>query len=168
VIGRSPISRAGSSSRKLPARVSSTSLVSCGKALSTVTARGKLVTAAMAMIFVPLPRLVGPTAKPPFSHSRRCRPTSLPPAAAARDCGVAAPVPAVLYSVARCIPIVENAGDRSDRVDTCLAVPATAPPWAESTKHHSVPHVCLAAVFTDGRAVAESAAAVLAPPTLRY
>jgi hypothetical protein len=24
------------------------------------------------MIFVPLPRLVGPTAKPPFSHSRRC------------------------------------------------------------------------------------------------
>ena len=30
------------------------------------------------------------------------------------------------------------------------------------------PHVCLAAVFPGGRAVAESAAAVLAPPTLRY
>jgi len=130
--------------------------------------RGRLVTAAMAMIFVPLPRLVGLTARSPFSRSRKCRPAGFPPAAAARDHGVPAPVPAVLYSVVRCVPIAENAGDRSDRVDTLGAVLATAPPCAESTIPHSAPPVGLAAAFPARRAVAESAAAVLTPPTLRY
>src|ERR1035438_3059319 len=55
-----------SSSRKVPESVSSTSLDSCGEVLSIVTATGMLFPAAMAMIFVPLPRLAFPTAKPPF------------------------------------------------------------------------------------------------------
>src|SRR5229473_6396868 len=45
---------------KLPASVSSTSFDSCGEAESIVTARGTLFPAAMAMILVPLPRLVLP------------------------------------------------------------------------------------------------------------
>jgi hypothetical protein len=122
----------------------------------------------MAIIFVPLRRLVGPTAKPPFSHARKCRPASLPPVGAARDGGVPTPVPVMLYSVVRCVPIAENAGDRSDRLDTSWAVRATAAPSAQSTIPHSAPRVCLAAAFPARRAVAESAAAVLTPPTLRY
>src|SRR5882724_10228059 len=53
----SPINFSGSSSRKLPASVSSTSFDSCGEAESIVTARGTLFPAATAMILVPLPRL---------------------------------------------------------------------------------------------------------------
>lgn len=41
-------------------------LLSAGEALWTDTARGRLLSAATAMIFVPLPRRVGPTAKPLF------------------------------------------------------------------------------------------------------
>jgi hypothetical protein len=44
----------------------STSWHSAGEALCTHTARGRLLVAAIATIFVPLPRRVGPTAKPPF------------------------------------------------------------------------------------------------------
>ena len=43
-------------------------LLSCGEALCTLTARGRLWPSATATILVPLPRLVGPTAKPPFSR----------------------------------------------------------------------------------------------------
>src|SRR5512135_2580499 len=63
--------RAGNSSRKLPARTSSTSRHSAGEALCTDTARGRLLAAAIATIFVPLPRRVGPTARPPFSARER-------------------------------------------------------------------------------------------------
>src|ERR1035437_3584554 len=55
------MSFSGSSSRKLPARTSSTSWHSLGEALWTDTARGRLLSAAIATIFVPLPRRVGPT-----------------------------------------------------------------------------------------------------------
>jgi hypothetical protein len=44
------------------------------------------------------------------------------------------PVLAVLYLVVRCVPIAEDAGDRSDREDTSWAVPATAPPRAEELR----------------------------------
>jgi hypothetical protein len=131
-----------------------------------VTARERLVTAAMAIIFVALPRLVGPTAKPSFSHARKCRPASLPPVGAARDGGVPTPRNALFSCPLR--TIAENAGDRSDRLDTSWAVPATAAPSAESTIPHSAPRVCLAAAFPAHRAVAERAAAVLTPRTLRY
>ena len=43
---------------KLPARTSSTSWHSAGEALWTDTARGRLLSAAIATIFVPLPRRV--------------------------------------------------------------------------------------------------------------
>ena len=60
-------------------RTSSTSLHSAGEALATDTAKGRLLPAATATIFVPLPRRVGPTAKPPFSRSRRWHRRTLPP-----------------------------------------------------------------------------------------
>src|SRR5713226_693991 len=48
--------------------VGSTSLVSWGEALAIPTATGKPRRSAIAMILVPLPRRVGPTAPPPFLH----------------------------------------------------------------------------------------------------
>jgi hypothetical protein len=93
-------------------------------------------------------------------------PASLPPAAAARDRGVPAPVPVMLYSVVRCIPIAENAGDRFDSWMLLGQFPATAPPCAKSTIPHSAPRVCPAAAFPARRAVAESTAVVPTPPTL--
>ena len=62
----SPIRRSGRRSRKLCPRTPSTSWLSCGEALSTLMARGRLLSAAIATIFVPLPRRVGPTARPLF------------------------------------------------------------------------------------------------------
>jgi hypothetical protein len=78
------MSRAGCSARKIPARTSSTSWHSPGEALSTDTARGRLLPAAIATIFVPLPRRVGPMAKSPFSRSRKSHPRMLPPDSACR------------------------------------------------------------------------------------
>ena len=47
----------------------STSLVSCGEALATYTARGRPWPSLIAMILLPLPRRVGPMAEPLFSPS---------------------------------------------------------------------------------------------------
>jgi hypothetical protein len=68
------MSHPGSSSRKLPARTSSTGWHSAGGALWTDTARGRLLPAATLTIFVRLPRRVGSTARPPFWRSRRLHP----------------------------------------------------------------------------------------------
>src|SRR5258707_14822470 len=66
------MSLSGSSSRKLPARTSSTSRQSAGEALWTETAGERLLSAAIATILVPLPRRVGPTAKSLFSVREGC------------------------------------------------------------------------------------------------
>lgn len=60
----SPISRAASSSRKLPESVYSTSFDSCGEAEPIVRDTETLLPTAIAMISVPLPRLVLPAARP--------------------------------------------------------------------------------------------------------
>lgn len=52
---------------------------SAGEALSTDTARGRPSPEAIATILVPLPRLVGPTAKLPFWRSRSSHPRTLHP-----------------------------------------------------------------------------------------
>src|SRR6185312_17053766 len=65
--------------QELPASASSTNWHTADEALSTATASGRLLPAAIAMIFVPLPRRVGPTAKPPFLRSRRLHPRTLLP-----------------------------------------------------------------------------------------
>jgi hypothetical protein len=98
----------------------------------TDEARGRLLSAATAMIFVPLPRRVGPTAKPPFSRSRRWHPrTPLPDSAvlAHADAEPAAskPVPA-----SRSGPTVGTGGGMSGMEDISPAVPATAPRYPKS------------------------------------
>src|SRR5450755_8083 len=142
------MSRAGNSSRKLPARTSSTSWHSFGEALCTDTARGRLLLAAIATIFVPLPRRVGPTPKPPFSRSRRSRrrrplPTSTCLAVADAAPAVAAPLP-----ICPNAPTAGNDGGKSGRADTSPAARATVRPCRAPTTRRSIPSACHA---TDGR-----------------
>jgi hypothetical protein len=162
------MSRAGSWSRKLPARTSSTSWHSAGEALWTDTARGRLLPAAIAMILVPLPRRVGPTAKPLFSRSRRLHPrTPLPGSAclAHTDAGpeVSAPPPA-----SRCGSTAGIGDDRFGTGDTFQATRATALPCPEPRTLRSTPPVCHA---TDARgyplAALRAAPAPLLPIVLR-
>jgi len=105
----SPTRRAGNSSRKLPARTSSTSWHSAGEALCTDTARGRLLVVAIATIFVPLPRRVGPTAKPPFWRSRKWHPRMPRLGSTDRAHGGAAPVAAAPVPASHSVPIVEPA-----------------------------------------------------------
>jgi hypothetical protein len=146
------MSRAGSSSRKLPARTYSTSWHSAGEALSTDTAIGRLLPAAIAMIFVPLPRRVGPSAKPLFWRSRKWHQrTPLPGSAFLARAGagraVSAPAP-----VCHCAPTAESDDGRSDREDISPASPAIAlrspepkalrskPPAYRARAGHDCPH----------------------------
>jgi hypothetical protein len=141
------MSRAGSSSRKLPARTSSTSRHSAGEALWTDTARGRLLPAAIATIFVPLPRRVGPTARPPFSRSRRLHPRTLLPGSACPAHGGAAPTASAPPPVS---PSVSTAGigdGRSGTADTSQATRAIALRYPEPTTRRSAPRECHA---TDG------------------
>jgi hypothetical protein len=153
------MSRTGSSSRKLPARTYSTSWHSAGEALSTDTARGRLLPAATAMIFVPLPRRVGPTAKPPFWRSRKWHrrtphPDSAFPAGADAEPEASAPV-----STCHCAPTAETCDDRSGREDTSPAAHATAPRCPTPRAHHSAQSAYRA---TDGH-VHQPAALAAAP-----
>ena len=56
----------GSFRKEAPLEGGSTSFVSCGEALATCTARGRPWPSLIAMILLPLPRRVGPTAEPLF------------------------------------------------------------------------------------------------------
>lgn len=143
------MSRAGSSSRKLPARTYSTSWHSAGEALSTDTARGRLLPAAIAMILVPLPRRVGPSAKPLFWRSRKWHQrTPLPGSVflAHADAGQAASAPA---PVCRCAPTAESDDGRSDREDTFPASPAIAPRFPAPRALRSKQHECHATAGRD-------------------
>jgi hypothetical protein len=80
IVGLVANERAGSSSRKLPAKTASTSWHSAGEALSTDTARGRLLSATTAMILVPLPRRVR------WPHPRRLQATSKTLAGSRRAC----------------------------------------------------------------------------------
>jgi hypothetical protein len=161
------MSRAGNSSRKLPARTSSTSWHSAGEALCTDTARGRLLAAAIATIFVPLPRRVGPTAKPPFWRSRRWHPRTPPPGLTGRAHARAAPVAAVPLPVCRFAPIVEIGGGRSGRADIFPAAHATAPQYPTPTAHHAGQRACRATDDRADRAAAAAAAPVPPLPTVR-
>lgn len=59
------------SSTNLASRVNSTSLTSCGEALAAHMETGRPAGSAIAMAFVPLPRLIFPTQSPLFSHYER-------------------------------------------------------------------------------------------------
>jgi hypothetical protein len=73
------MSRTGSSSRKLPARTYSTSWHSAGEALSTDTARGRLLSAADSDDFRALAAASGPDGEAPFLRLRKWRRRSLLP-----------------------------------------------------------------------------------------
>src|ERR1700723_3568528 len=153
------MSRAGSSSRKLPARTSSTSWHSAGEALWTDTARGRLLSAATATIFVPLPRRVGPTARPPFWRSRTLRPRTPLPDSAALAHADAAPASSAPLPAFRCGSIAGITGGRSGTADISPATRATALPCPAPRTHRSARRVFHA---TDGRGCPH-AAAVAAP-----
>jgi hypothetical protein len=138
----SPISRAGSWSRKLPARTSSTSRHSTGEALSTDTARGRLLSAAIAMILVPLPRRVGPTAKPPFWRSRRLHPRTPHPDSTCLVHADALPEASAPLPVFRFAPTAEICDDRSGTGDTSPATRAIAHPCQAPRTPHSTPTAC--------------------------
>jgi hypothetical protein len=163
----SPISRSGSSSRKLPASASSTSRHSAGEALSTETASGRLLPAAIGMIFVPLPRRVGPTAKPPFSRSRRLHPRTLLQDSAAPFPEGAGPAPVTRLPICRCAPTVGIDGGRSGMGDTVPVVPSIARPCPKPTAHRSARHACLATDVRDYPPVATAAVPLPPSPIVR-
>lgn len=128
------MSRAGSSSRKLPARTSSTSWHSAGKALWTDTARGRLLPVATATILVPLPRRVGPMARPPFWRSRRLHPRTPPPASTALVHANVEPATSKPLRGCRYGPTAGIYGGKSGTADTSAATPAIVP-RAQNPKH---------------------------------
>ena len=135
----SPISLSGSSSRKHPARTASTSLHSAGEALSTATARGRPSPEAIATILVPLPRLVGPTAKPPFWRSQKSHPRTLRPDGVCLAHADVWPAGAVPQPTCPHQPTAENAGGRSGTEDTWPASRPTARRCRESRARRSAP-----------------------------
>lgn len=134
---KSPRRFFGSLGAKLLSSAASTSLVSCGEALATCTATGTPFPSVTAMILVPLPRFVLPTAEPLFSPRRRWRrwllrlnPTSL---AALNP----RPTPVKSLRTDHPFAISENADGRFDRADNGRVGRATALPCARSTTPHS-------------------------------
>src|SRR5579875_2743217 len=160
------MSLAGSSSRKLPARTSSTSVHSAGEALWTDTASGRLLPAATATIFVPLPRRVGPTARPPFSRSRKWHLRTLLPGSACRVHADVRPAGVKLLPACPNGSTAGSADGRSGTVGTSLEARATALPCPAPTAHRAAPPAYHA---TDGHGcppAAQAAAQVLPPPTV--
>src|ERR1700682_2438502 len=151
------MSRAGSSSRKLPARTSSTSWHSLGEALWTLMARGRLLAAARARIFVPLPRRVGPTAKPLFLRWPTSYPQKLLPDSVCRPHADVQPADGGPVSVCRSAPTVGSGDDRFDTEDICSVTLATALRFPAPKARHSELTVCharAAHVCPNGSAVA--------------
>jgi len=117
-------------------------LHSAGEALSTVTAKGRPSPEAIATIFVPLPRLVGPTAKPPFWRSRTSHPRMLHLDSTSHVhkgiwLKVAAPQPSCLRQ-----PIAGTGDGRSDTADTWRASRPTAHHGQESRTRRLKPPMC--------------------------
>ena len=157
------MSRSGNSSRKHPARTASTSRHSAGEALSTDTARGRPSPEAIATILVPLPRLVGPTAKPPFWHSRMSHPRTLRPDSTCLAPSIGGPASATPQPACLHEPTAGSGDDRFDREDTWRAVPTTARRCQESRTPRAIPPACRA---RDGHGYPRDApGAATAPPT---
>src|ERR1700739_4117080 len=116
------------------ASVASASVTSPGEALSSRTPSGRPPPSTSTIHFVPLPRLVLPTAEPPFSPERSCRPeTPLPTAAGLPHRAL----PAVLArhpATHPALPTASAAASRSQETDTCRAKSATPLRSATPTK----------------------------------
>ena len=109
-------------------------ITSPGEAISSRTPSGRPPPSTNTIHFVPLPRLVLPTAEPPFWPERSCRPeTSLPTAAGLRH----RVLPATLAMRRATHPAPPNAStvaSRSPETDTCRAKNATPHRSAAPTK----------------------------------
>jgi len=143
---KSPSRFFGSLGAKQLSSVASTSWVSCGEALATCTATGTPFPSVTAMILVPLPRFVLPTAEPPFSPRRRWRRwllrlNPISPGALNPRLG-----PAKSPRTDHPFAISENADGRFDRADNDKAGRARVLPYARSTTPHSTPHARLVEV----------------------
>src|ERR1700679_84468 len=113
------------------ASVASASVTSPGEALSSRTPSGRPPPSTSTIHFVPLPRLVLPTADPLFSPERSCRPeTSLPTSTDLRRRARPAAL-ATRRAIHPVLPIVSNAASRSQAKGTCRA--KTAMPRRSAT-----------------------------------
>lgn len=156
------MSRSGNSPRKHPARTASTSRHSSGEAFSTDTARGRPSPEAIATIFAPLPRLVGPTAKPPFGRSRTLHPRTLHPDSTCLAHGAGGQASAAPRQVCLRQPTAGSGDDRSDRKDTWRASLTTVRRCQESRTHRATPLACRA---RDGRGYLPGESDVRPAPT---
>lgn len=127
---RSPIRRGGRSSTKRASSVAGTRCGSYGEALATCTARGRPWPSQIAMILLPLPRRVGPTAAPLFSPRRRSHRRRLPSGPVCRGRADRPRAVQVVGRVDRSVARVESADDTSDTADSVEANRATGPPSA--------------------------------------
>jgi len=75
--------------------------------------------------FVPLPRLVFPTAEPPFSPERNCRPEKSPPTSTAPRRPAPPAAPATRRATRPAPPTVSAAASRWPATDICRAETAT-------------------------------------------
>ena len=113
--------------------VASASVTSAGETRSSRTPSGTPSPSPNTIHFVPLPRLVLPTAAPPFSPEQSCRPGTSPPTSAALR------RPALPAAFARrpathpALPTASIAASRSQVTDTCRAKTATPHPSATPT-----------------------------------
>src|SRR6185437_14968066 len=128
----------------------------------TDTARGRLLSAT-ATIFVPLPRRVGPTARPLFSRSRRLYPRTPLPDSACLAHAEAAPAASAPPPACHRAPTAGTCDGRSGAADTSPAARAIAHPGPEPTTRHSAQHWYHATGALDYR----HDAAVAAPAQLR-
>jgi hypothetical protein len=111
------------------------------------------------MIFVPLPRRVGPTAKPPFLRSRKWRRRTLLPDLAFPAHANAEPRTSAPPPTCRCEPTAGTGDGRSDTEGISPASHATAPQFPTPRAHRLAPSAYLA---TDGHAY--SSATLAAAP----
>jgi len=112
--------------------VASASVTSPGEALSSRTPSGTPSPSTNTIHFVPLPRLVLPTASPPFSQPRSCRPRTSRPSARV-PLHPATPTEPARHSATRlALPTAATAASRLREKETHWARTATLPRFAKS------------------------------------
>jgi len=118
------------------------------------------------MIFVPLPRRVGPTAKPPFSRSRRLHPRTPRPDSTCLAHTDAAPANSAPLPISRFAPIAEICGGKSGMEDTSPVTRAIAPRYPAPKTPHLAQSACHATDDRDYPTDALHAAPVRQPTTV--
>ena len=107
------------------ASVASASVASPGEALSSRTPSGRPWPSTSTIHFVPLPRLVFPTAEPLFSPERNCRPERSPPTSAALRRRAPQAAPATRRAIRPSLPTASDDASRWPGTGIYLAETAT-------------------------------------------